>query len=204
MNLTYEEFNLACAEDQKKYIFRGFLLIKELTSYKLLTKFNLFSNRYYEDVSFKEFKDDILAKNKKQLVEENDLEYFVMKKIRKEQGFLRKQLFNHNDTYKCAICGKEYPVEFLWCSHIKKREKCTPEEKLDYKNIVVPMCKFGCDDLYEKGYIGVYNGKIIQLKKINNSNINNYLKNIINKNCLFYNSTNKKYFDEHLKINTEP
>ncbi|GIN91112.1 hypothetical protein J22TS1_21630 [Siminovitchia terrae] len=59
----------------------------------------------------------------------------------------------------------EFPISFLIASHIKNRSFCKNEKKPDYKNILVPMCKFGCDDLFEKGYISVINGKIKVNKK---------------------------------------
>ena len=46
-------------------------------------------------------------------------------------------------------------------AHIKKRSFSSTEEKLDYKNIVMPMCKFGCDELYEKGYIIIKDGQVV-------------------------------------------
>ncbi len=85
----------------------------------------------------------------------------------------------------------------LWCSHIKKRSKCDEEEKRDF-NVVVPMCRFGCDELFEKGYIGVDdNGIIIKLKKITNINITNYLNDIIGEKIVPFNSNNSKYFEWH-------
>lgn len=64
--------------------------------------------------------------------------------------------------HTCGICNKEYPINLLITAHIKKQTHCTFEEKLDYKNIVMPMCKMGCDDLYEKGYIFIRDGKVMK------------------------------------------
>ena len=47
----------------------------------------------------------------------------------------------------------------VWCSHIKKRRHCTNEEQVN-RNVVMPMCKFGCDELFERGYIYVEEGEI--------------------------------------------
>ena len=60
----------------------------------------------------------------------------------------------------CCIYNKKYPVSFLVAAHIKKRAECTLDEKKDFLNIVAPMCKMGCDELYEKGYIGVVDGSV--------------------------------------------
>ena len=63
----------------------------------------------------------------------------------------------------------------LVAAHIKKRAACSLEEKKDYKSIVMPMCSFGCDYLYERGYIAVSDGKIIDLKKKANNTDNSPL-----------------------------
>jgi hypothetical protein len=83
-----------------------------------------------------------------------------LSKTRKEQSHLRNILFKNKKEDFCGICNNELPINLLWCSHIKKRSECTYEERTDYNNIVMPMCKFGCDELYEKGYIYVVDGII--------------------------------------------
>jgi hypothetical protein len=85
----------------------------------------------------------------------------------------------------------------LWCSHIKKRSKCNDDEKRDY-NVVLPMCRFGCDELFEKGYIGVNDsGVIIKIKLTTNVNVNNYISSLVGKNCKGFSTKNKKYFKWH-------
>ena len=60
------------------------------------------------------------------------------------------------------------------------------------------MCRFGCDELFEKGYISVNSdGKIIQLKKSNNSNVLNYINNLNKLDCIGFNKLNSKYFEWH-------
>ncbi|WP_413282502.1 hypothetical protein [Vibrio sp. MA40-2] len=81
-------------------------------------------------------------------------------KRRLEQSFLRSHLLSANPTGKCVICGNEFPANFLVAAHIKKRAKCTTSEKLDFDNIASLMCKLGCDDLFEKGYIYITSGSV--------------------------------------------
>ena len=60
------------------------------------------------------------------------------------------------------------------------------------------MCRFGCDELFEKGYIGVdSDGKIIKLKKCNNSNVSSYINNLNKLDCVGFNKLNSKYFEWH-------
>jgi hypothetical protein len=82
----------------------------------------------------------------------------VMKRIaRGEQPVLRRKLIP-GDTGVCALCGRKFPSEFLVAAHIKKRAYCSDEEKSDLANIAMIACSFGCDDLYERGYITVAAG----------------------------------------------
>ncbi|QWV96094.1 hypothetical protein KP005_11955 [Geomonas nitrogeniifigens] len=117
---------------------------------------------------------------------------------RKEQSFLRKHLFRKKVTNFCGICGKEYPVELLVAGHIKPRSKCSIDEKLDYKNIVMPVCKMGCDDLYEKGYISISKGKVVSCPdKYYTDALKTYVLKIHNLHCLYHSPSNEKYFLWH-------
>ncbi len=80
--------------------------------------------------------------------------------VRTEQGFLRNTLFGNSVAGECAICGRSLPVGLLVAAHIKKRAECSETEKADYQHNVVPMCVFGCDGLFERGYIVVVDGAV--------------------------------------------
>ena len=78
---------------------------------------------------------------------------------RKEQGILQEWLFKGKTTEQCALCGEEFHVDALVTAHKKKRALCTSVERLD-PYIVMPICVFGCDFLYERGYLSVVKGRI--------------------------------------------
>ena len=60
------------------------------------------------------------------------------------------------------------------------------------------MCRFGCDELFEKGFIGVdESGVIIEIKKNTNENVKDYTSSIIGKKCTGFNNKNSKYFEWH-------
>lgn len=99
------------------------------------------------------------------LTNESDLDRDSKSKSRKEQSFLRAHLANESVTGKCILCARDYPIEMLVAAHIKKRANCSAKEKLDFDNIAALMCKLGCDDLYEKGYVVVRNGEVIKNNK---------------------------------------
>lgn len=86
-------------------------------------------------------------------------------KTRKEQSILRAHLSNGKKDFNCTICGNVFPLQFLVAAHIKKRSECNHKERLDFANVATLMCKSGCDDLFEKGYIYVSEGKIKQNEK---------------------------------------
>ena len=194
--ISYEEFNAAVGYS-KNYNIQGMSVLDDEKTNRFLNLFPIQDDTFLPEIKEKDYIDIITNK----LRDTDDLDSKALSKHRKEQTFLRQILFKNKFTDKCAICGKEYPLEFLFCSHIKKRCLCSTEEKLDYKNIVLPMCKFGCDDLYEKGYIGVEDGQVVVIKYAQNSEVDNYINSIKGNSVDRFSSHNKKYFDQHLEIN---
>tara|TARA_B110000027_G_C15934632_1_gene218470 strand:+ start:17 stop:610 length:594 start_codon:yes stop_codon:yes gene_type:complete len=186
--MTYIDFNNAVGY-KENYIIQGFGVLDEIKSEKVFEKFGLESSTYIESIDENTYSEIALTITK--------TEQEFTSKRRLEQGYLRKKLFKSRTSSICSCCGKEYPISMLWCSHIKKRSKCNDNEKRDY-NVVIPMCRFGCDELFEKGYISVNSdGKIIQLKKSNNSNVLNYINNLNKLDCIGFNKLNSKYFEWH-------
>lgn len=131
---------------------------------------------------------------------EGSLDIKTVTQARKEQAYLRKFHFANKTTSECGICGREFPVMFLVTAHIKKRALCTEEEKNDLDNITIPMCEFGCDALYENGYIGVKEGIVVILKKNNLlSTLEKYMKNLEGRKCSYWNTNTQIYFQFHLE-----
>lgn len=172
---------------------QGFSVLDEQKSNVLLSYFDLESETAFQPVTERDYKEVIEAFNKDTL----DIEGKT--KSRAEQGFIRKALFGNRTIHTCQICGKEYPIQFLVAAHIKKRSLCTKEEKLDYQNIVMPMCKFGCDDLFEKGYILVKDGKVALNQKLTTEWLDVYLHNLAGREIDNWNERNAKYFVWHAK-----
>ena len=132
-----------------------------------------------------------------------ELDTLSYSKRRLEQSFLRGKLFGINKYAQCCICQEFVPIKLLVCAHIKKRSECTYEEKVDYKNIVAPMCYFGCDILYEKGYISVRDGIVVSLvRDLLLEKSEAYIENIKGNKVDKYYSDSRVYFDWHYKINT--
>lgn len=89
-----------------------------------------------------------------------DLDSDSISKRRKEQSFLRAHLLDGSPIGVCLICGQDVPETLLVAAHIKKRAACSSVERLDFDNVAGLMCKFGCDDLFEKGFLFVRAGVI--------------------------------------------
>jgi hypothetical protein len=91
-------------------------------------------------------------------------------KRRKEHAILQEWLFKDKKTEHCAICGELYEVSALVTAHKKKRAKCTAAERLD-PYIVMPICLFGCDYLYERGFLYISKGRITVNTKMKSETI---------------------------------
>ncbi|MBT2605579.1 HNH endonuclease [Bacillus sp. ISL-53] len=123
---------------------------------------------------------------------------------RREQHFLRRYLFHGKVTEQCAICGNELPITFLVAAHIKPRAKCTDSEKIDFRNIVVPMCKFGCDELFERGYISVQKCKVVSIPRyIRTTFLDDYINSIVEKEIKFWSKDKEKYFQWHYNYHVD-
>lgn len=87
----------------------------------------------------------------------DDLEREATVRVRTEQAYLRQFLLGGASGY-CALCGERLPKELLVAAHIKKRALCTTEEKSDIPAIAMLACRFGCDELFERGMVVVEKG----------------------------------------------
>jgi len=76
-------------------------------------------------------------------------------KVRKGQAQLRNLLAGNRELATCALCGEEYPMGFLVAAHVKKRSICSDDERRDLRHVAMLACTFGCDALYEAGWITV-------------------------------------------------
>jgi len=84
---------------------------------------------------------------------------------RKEHHILSLWLFEGKEKEQCAICKNDFSVKSLVTAHKKKRKDCAENERTD-PNIVMPLCVFGCDYLYEKRLIYIDSGVVKPTCKI--------------------------------------
>lgn len=194
-NIPYVDFNRAVGYADN-YVIQGFNVLRQEQSISVMKTFDLESEIFVEEIT-EETYEEVLSKL--QSLEETETE--IISKRRLEQGYLKSNLFGKKTIGTCACCKKEYPVSYLITAHIKKRAFCELNERKDL-NIVMPMCKLGCDEIYEKGYISVSNGVFVDMSKTPNSTeLQRYINQISGSKCDFYNDKTKAYFDWHFEQN---
>lgn len=94
------------------------------------------------------------------IIESAELDRDSQSKARKEQNFLRAHLLASEGASSCTLCGRELPEPLFVAAHIKKRAECSLTEKLDFDHVATLMCRLGCDELFERGYVVVVGGTI--------------------------------------------
>ena len=190
-NIPYIDFNRAVGYADN-YIIQGFNVLRPEQSVSVMKTFDLESEVFIEEITAEVF-EEVLSKLES--LEETETEITSSRRL--EQGYLKKNLFGKKIIGSCACCKKEYPVSYLITAHIKKRAFCQPNEKKDL-NVVMPMCKLGCDELYEKGYISVSDGIFVDMLKTPNSvELQNFINEVSGNSCDYYNAETKTYFEWH-------
>ncbi|ACU03149.1 hypothetical protein [Pedobacter heparinus] len=176
---------------------QGFQVLSDLQSEYVFAAFaDLESETYFDDTITGNRDATIARLNNLDGTDKNQVT-----KARKEQRILKEWLFGKRKYAICGICNKEYPVSLLVVAHIKKRSKSSHEERINL-DIVMPMCKMGCDELYEQGYIGVKDGKVVAIKQpYTTAAIKTLTESLKGNTCTHYNDQTKGYFEWQLKEN---
>ncbi|WP_156077394.1 hypothetical protein [Saccharothrix sp. NRRL B-16314] len=121
-------------------------------------------------------------------------------KIRLEQKRLRSLLADHRTSAQCALCGDLFPLDFLVAAHIKKRASCTDDERRDLENVAMLACTFGCDALYESGWITVDDNGLVRarpLHRVPHGNMRDRLSHLRGRSCTAYTPSSAPYFEWH-------
>ncbi|KAH0536318.1 hypothetical protein GP486_008893, partial [Trichoglossum hirsutum] len=133
----------------------------------------------------------------KKLANMNRTDKKAVENQRLEQDILTALLHEGKKTNTCAFCGRSFPVSFLITAHIKKRSHCSHEERID-RRIVMPLCNMGCDQLYERGYLSVREGKVVPLRQTPTSgDMKRYLDEVIDNECLYFSDQTRLFFEWH-------
>jgi hypothetical protein len=121
-------------------------------------------------------------------------------KVRKEQAQLRNMLADGRELADCALCGHQYPLRFLVAAHIKKRSICTDDERRDLRHVAMLACTFGCDALYEAGWITISLDGHIQTTRPGAApagRLHDSLQQLAGRQCQAHSQASEPYFAWH-------
>ncbi|MCE6993299.1 hypothetical protein LZG04_00530 [Saccharothrix sp. S26] len=121
-------------------------------------------------------------------------------KIRLEQGRLRSLLVGGRTSARCALCGDLFPPDFLVAAHIKKRAACSDDERRDLDNVAMLACTFGCDALYESGWITVDDNGYVRTRppdEVPQGGMRDRLSHLRGRPCTAYTPSSAPYFEWH-------
>lgn len=142
---------------------------------------------------------DVTLEEARQDIKNQPTDGTANRPTRLEHRYIVRHLFRNNPTSHCCICLNEYPRHLLVAAHIKKRSACSSQEKLDIENIAIPMCRLGCDPLFEHGYLSVRDGIVVKHPSREMTLATaNYVETVIGKKVAGWGRKNRKYFAWHL------
>ena len=119
---------------------------------------------------------------------------------RLEQHQLRARLLQGEATGCCRLCGIQLPAALLVASHIKPRNLCSHEERLD-PSIATLMCLLGCDSLYERGYLRVRDdGAIYRFNASGGDDLKFFMKRYESRYLKFSNDNERDFFRFHREL----
>lgn len=121
--------------------------------------------------------------------------------LRIEQRGLRKYLLGDQLEAACGLCGQVVPVSLLVAGHIKPRAACTDQERWDYPAVAMLTCLFGCDALFEHGYITVDDdGLIVEGRTTENRSLSVAIARLLGSSCPAFNRVRAHAFRAHREI----
>lgn len=177
------------------YSWPGFEVRTPEESGPVITGFELQSQIYFPRISEEEYFE--LAR---EIDPTRPLTLAGRERTRKEDGFLRDYLFGGKVIEECGICGRKFPTQFLIAAHIKDRWHCSTEERLDYRNLVMPLCKLGCEELYRRNYVTVIDERVaVTRARVESNDLKAILVRLQGRVCPWFRGS-RKYFEWHTKL----
>lgn len=129
-----------------------------------------------------------------------ELDAVTSVKVRTEQRKLRKLLARGAASAECALCGDRYPITFLIAAHIKKRAVCADQERRDLPHVAMLACSFGCDTLYESGWVTVNQHGVVQTRpadELPEGHLRSRLLHLQGRQCIAHSTNSEPYFAWH-------
>ena len=116
--------------------------------------------------------------------------------VRTEQRFLRNQQLQFRGNC-CSLCGHAFPAELLIAAHIKPRSACSEQERMDTRNVSMLACLFGCDALFELGYVVVGESGVIEAGKPASEEVGERIEGLVGRKCRAHDQRSRGYFAWH-------
>ncbi|TLM86170.1 HNH endonuclease [Pseudarthrobacter sp. NamE5] len=116
--------------------------------------------------------------------------------VRAEQRFLRNQQLRRWGS-RCSLCDRRLPEELLVAAHIKPRWACSEDERMDTLNVSMLACLFGCDALFELGYVAVDGQGSIERGHRSTDGVEDRVADIVGRPCRAHRDGSRKYFEWH-------
>ncbi len=155
LDLPYADFNRVVGYKPKNII-QGFTVMDEQKSSLFLDQYDFWSDKHEPDITNEQIEEALNGLD-------GPLDHQVKSWARAEQAKARKLLLGNDIVGRCRLCGRKFGKEFLVAAHKKKRSQCSDEEKRDIANVTMLCCLFGCDAIYEQGYVAVsQSGDVLQ------------------------------------------
>lgn len=118
-----------------------------------------------------------------------------------EQRGLRSYLLVGRTEAQCGLCGRMLPAALLVAGHIKPRAHCTNQERWNYGAIAMLTCLFGCDALFEHGYIAVDdNGTIVEARPTSSADLIAASAQLIGSTCPAFDAARADAFRAHREL----
>ena len=153
------------------FVVMGFNVLDDAKSRTCIEHFGLHSDR-------SDWPDEP-ARVEAAIKELDELDRVYERLHRAEQAALRNQLLKGRRTGRCRLCQRDFNADFLVAAHIKKRAECSRAEKRDLANIAMLACRFGCDELYERGFIAYEtSGELLISPKLRDPNAVAYTRTL--------------------------
>jgi hypothetical protein len=115
---------------------------------------------------------------------------------RTEQRFLRNQQLQLRGS-SCSLCGQSFPEQLLVAAHIKPRSACSEKERMDTRNVSMLACLFGCDALFELGYVVVGESGVIEAGKPGPEPVRVRIGGLVGRKCRAHDERSRGYFEWH-------
>jgi hypothetical protein len=119
--------------------------------------------------------------------------------VRAEQRFLRDQQLQLRGS-SCSLCGHSFPEQLLVAAHIKPRSACSEKERMDTRNVSILACLFGCDALFELGYVVVGESGVIEAGKPGASQVRDRVEGLVGRKCRAHDERSRGYFAWHRAV----